>query len=77
MLPFDVAMGRLAHETAAFLIVVLPSDLDHVVSALAVLEGRVGTQVVAVGPASDPKVMLRALRGGIDDYLDEADLESS
>jgi pilus assembly protein CpaE len=76
VLPFDTAVGRLANESADLVVVLLPSDLDHVLSALAVLEGRVGARVVAVGPASDPKLMLRALRGGIDDYLDEADLET-
>jgi pilus assembly protein CpaE len=33
-------------------------------------------KILAVGPASDSKLVLRALRGGADDYIDLAELES-
>jgi pilus assembly protein CpaE len=46
-----------------------------VIEAFGKTEGRSGATVLAVGPASDPKLVLRALRGGIDDYVDEAELE--
>ena len=46
-----------------------------VIEAFGKSEARAGASVLAVGPASDPKLVLRALRGGIDDYLDEAELD--
>jgi pilus assembly protein CpaE len=75
MLPLDQAAVTLAQVSPDLVVVVLPSDPERVVSALAILEGRVGARVLAVGPASDPKLVLRVLRGGVDDYLDESELE--
>ena len=40
------------------------------------LPRQAGTRVLAVGPAADPKLVLRALRGAVDDYLDQAELEA-
>jgi pilus assembly protein CpaE len=34
-----------------------------------------GERVLAIGPAADPKLVIRALRGAVHDYLDQADLE--
>src|SRR5262249_29760671 len=35
-----------------------------------------GERVLAIGPAADPKIVLRALRGAVDDYLDQAELDA-
>jgi pilus assembly protein CpaE len=34
-----------------------------------------GTRVLAIGPTADARLVLRALRGAVDDYLDESDLD--
>jgi pilus assembly protein CpaE len=49
------------------------SGLD-VLSQVRHLQGS--ARVIAVGPANDPKLILRALHNGADDFVDEADLES-
>jgi len=82
MLPLDSAAGRLAHVLTDLVVVVLPANPERALIALGIIEalgkaeGRAGSLVLAVGPASDPKLVLRALRGGIDDYVDEAELET-
>jgi pilus assembly protein CpaE len=75
MIPLASAAGTLSGKSADLVVVVLPSAAEGAVAALALLEGRVGARVLVVGPASDPKMVLRALRGGVDDYLDESELE--
>jgi pilus assembly protein CpaE len=81
-LALDAAAARLALEAPGLVIVVLPSDSERALAAMSFIEafgkaeGRSEATVVAVGPASDPKLVLRALRGGIDDYVDEAELEA-
>jgi pilus assembly protein CpaE len=80
-LSLDTAAFELAHETPGLVVVAVPADPERAVAAMSVIEsfgkteGRSGATVLAVGPASDPKMVLRALRGGIDDYVDEAELE--
>ena len=54
------------------LVVVLPPDPERALAALATLPVQAPARVLVVGPASDPKLVLRALRGGADDYVDEA-----
>jgi pilus assembly protein CpaE len=82
VLPLDQAAGKLARESPDIVIVILPPDPERALLAMGVIEafgkaeGRAGASVLAVGPASDTKLVLRALRGGIDDYLDEAELEA-
>ena len=81
MLRLDVAAGKLAQESPDLVFVIMPADPERSLAAMGVMEvfskaeGRAGACVMAVGPASNPKLVLRALRGGIDDYLDEAELE--
>jgi pilus assembly protein CpaE len=81
MLPLDLAAGRLARESPDLVFVVLPADPERCLVAMNLIEvfskaeGRADACVMAVGPASNPKLVLRALRGGIDDYLDEAELD--
>jgi pilus assembly protein CpaE len=81
MLPLDLAAGHLAHVLPDLVVLVLPTDPERALTALGVLElfgkaeGRARSRVVVVGPASDPKLVLRALRGGINDYVDEGELE--
>jgi pilus assembly protein CpaE len=82
VLPLDHAAVKLGRESPDIVIVVLPSEPERALLAMAVIEafgkaeGRARASVLAVGPASDTKLVLRALRGGIDDYLDEAEIEA-
>jgi pilus assembly protein CpaE len=73
------AVDRVAQLQPELVVVVLPDDPEKALQALDLLENlprHSGVRRLAVGPAADPKVVLRALRGLVDDYLDQADLEA-
>ncbi len=77
ILPFDFAVGRLGRETAIDLLVVaLGPDTDRGLSVLSQVSKFAPGKVLAVGPAFDSKVVLKALRSGADDYVDSAEMES-
>src|SRR5262245_11068932 len=75
----DVAPEKLAQAQSELIIVVLPVDHERALGVLDWLERLPrpnGERVVAVGPTADSKTVLRALRGAVDDYLDETELET-
>lgn len=70
--------SRLEQEQADVVVFIMPADPEKAVQALDRLEQlprRSQTHVIAVGPAQDAKLVLRALRGAVDDYLDQDELE--
>jgi pilus assembly protein CpaE len=71
----DQGSQRLAQEHPDLLVVVLSPDPLRALAVLGELRPRIPGRVLAIGPASDSKLVLRVLRGGADDYVDEADLE--
>jgi pilus assembly protein CpaE len=72
----ETAAARLAKAPADLVVAVLGPDPDRLLAATAELSVRPPTRLVVVGPATDPKLVLRALRGGADDFIDEAELEA-
>jgi pilus assembly protein CpaE len=75
----DLAPQFLTKTPADLIVVVLPMDPERsldVLDWLGRLPRQNGERVLAIGPAADPKMVLKALRGAVDDYLDEADLET-
>jgi pilus assembly protein CpaE len=75
----EQAPDRLTRSSTDLFVLVLPDDPIRAVGALELLEKLPrpeGTRVLAVGPAADPKLVLRVLRGIVDDYLDRDDLEA-
>ncbi len=75
----EQAPHLLARSSADLIVVGLPADQESSLSVLDWLEKLPrtnGDRVLAIGPAADPKMVLRALRGAVDDYLDETDLEA-
>jgi pilus assembly protein CpaE len=78
VISFDQAVRRLALSPPDLIVAVLPEDPVRCVEALEMLAAIPRTDrtlVVAVGPAADAKLVIRALRGVVDDYLDVSDLE--
>jgi pilus assembly protein CpaE len=76
---FARAASRLVQNAADLVIAVLPQEPEQAIQALDLLanvERHSGMRVLGVGPAADSKLVIRALRGLIDDYLDEADLDA-
>src|SRR5205085_1560606 len=57
--------------------VVLAPDPESGLVALRRVRELVTGVVLAVGPAADPKLILRALNEGADHYIDDAELEPS
>ncbi len=77
VMAIDGATARLGRESVVDLLVVaLAPDLERGLRALSCLARSAPGKVLAVGPTSDAKVVLRALRGGADDYVDSGDLEA-
>jgi pilus assembly protein CpaE len=76
ILPLEEATARLSREPDVSLIVfVLPSDRERGLALLASIARSAPGKVLAVGPTTDAKLMLQALRSGAVDYVDSADLE--
>ena len=77
VLAIDDAAGRLEREPVVDLVVLaLSAAPDQGLSLLPTLKRLAGRKVLAVGPAADAKLVLRALRGGAEDYIDTAELEA-
>ncbi len=75
----ELAPQLLPRSPADLIVVVLPEDYESSLTVLDWLEKLPrtnGERVLAIGPAADPKMVLRALRGAVDDYLDQTDLEA-
>ncbi len=76
LISFDRAEETLARGKASVLVVVLSPAPELALNYLRKLRSRVSGPVLAVGLASDSKLILRALHEGADHYLDESDLEA-
>ncbi|AMV38178.1 CpaE family protein [Planctomyces sp. SH-PL62] len=77
VLPTDQAAGRLGREPAVGLVVaVLPPDPATALELLARLAPMADGGLLAVGPTSDARLVVQALRTGVRDYLDRSDLEA-
>jgi pilus assembly protein CpaE len=72
----EVAANKLAQERPELVVIVLNPDVDRALTVLADVRGKVTCRILVVGPALDSKLVLRALRGGGDDFVDEIELES-
>ena len=75
----ELAPQLLPRSPVDLIVVGLPANTERSLSLLEWLENLPrtnGERVLAIGPAADPKMVLRALRGAVDDYLDQADLET-
>jgi pilus assembly protein CpaE len=75
LVAFDQAEEVLARSRMSMLVVVLSPFPDRALALLRKIRALVPGPVLAVGLASDSKLILRALHEGADHYLDEADLE--
>ena len=78
MISYGQAARRLAAEPADLIVALLPDDPLQCVEALdllAAIPRAERTLVIAIGPAADAKLVIRALRGIVDDYVDANDVE--
>jgi pilus assembly protein CpaE len=70
----DQAAGRLAQSRADILVVVLSPNPDPALALVRAGRNTAVQRVLAVGPVTEPKLRLGALREGADQYLDEGHL---
>jgi pilus assembly protein CpaE len=71
-----LAAQALAQARPDLLVLVLSPNPERALAVLAELRLLTPARCLVVGPASDPRLVLRALRCGAGDYVDEADLEA-
>jgi pilus assembly protein CpaE len=76
VLSLDLARAQLTEVRPEMVVLVLSPDVQHALSALRDLRSLVPGRMLAVGPAVESQLILRTLREGADQYLDEADLEA-
>jgi pilus assembly protein CpaE len=76
LIAFDQAAELLARDRVSMLVVVLSPSPDLALKLLRKIRHQANGPVLAVGLASDSKLILRALHEGADHYLDETDLEA-
>jgi pilus assembly protein CpaE len=76
VIAFDQAEEVLARGRVSMLVIVLSPAADRALNLLRKIRCQSTGPVLAVGLASDSKLILRALHEGADHYLDEADLEA-
>ncbi|WP_435009918.1 AAA family ATPase [Tundrisphaera lichenicola] len=78
LIEYYQAKLRLDSDPAQLIVAVLPLDPIRSVEALEII-GSISQEhhplVIAVGPAADTKLVIRALRGIVDDYVDVDDME--
>ncbi len=79
LISFGQAARRLADGPVDLIVAVLPEDPMRSFEALELLRDvprRERTVVIAVGPSADAKLVIRALRGVVDDYVDVNEMEA-
>jgi pilus assembly protein CpaE len=70
------AAQQLGGAQPDLLVVTLAPDADNALAVLGNLRLLTAARILAVGPAADSRLILRALRAGAADYVDQADLEA-
>jgi pilus assembly protein CpaE len=75
LIAFAQADEALPRTTADLLVVVLSPDPQTGLTVLRKARARAVAPIVAVGQVGEPRLILRALHGGADHFIDEAELE--
>src|SRR5262249_55259797 len=74
VVPLERAAERLTQIQPELVVLTLAPDPERALTVLATLRGKVQARMLVVGPPSDTKLVLRTLRSGADDYVDESEL---
>jgi pilus assembly protein CpaE len=75
MVPFAQADEALGRTNADLVVVLLSPDPQTGLTVLRKARARAVAPILAVGQVAEPKLILRALHGGADHFIDEAELE--
>jgi len=71
VVPFNQAVQRLLETNPDLVVVLLSPSPEQALNVLAELRTLTASRILAVGRADDPRLILRTLRSGADEYLDE------
>jgi pilus assembly protein CpaE len=74
--PLASAVKGASRAEYALAVLILPAQPQSALSVLADLRAATTATIFVVGPTSDAKFVLRVLRQGADEYLDQADIAS-
>lgn len=74
--PLASALNSVSRSHYDLTVVVLPTDPEHGVEVVRAIRNVSQSVCLAVGPTIDAKLVLRVLRQGADEYLDQGDLEA-
>src|SRR5437763_656877 len=74
VVPLGQAAARCRGESASLAVVLLDGPPGPVLEGIRRLREAWSGDLLAVGPATDPKLILRCMQAGADLFLDEADL---
>lgn len=74
VLSLDFDADRLAQAHPGLVVLALSPNPERAIAVLGQLQLLAHCPVVAVGPAGDPRLILRALRAGAGDYADEKEV---
>jgi pilus assembly protein CpaE len=72
----DQAAEFLAGSQPELVVVVLSPHPERTLAVLVALRAQTQAPILAVGPVTDSKLVLQALRAGATDYVDEAEVEA-
>jgi pilus assembly protein CpaE len=75
LVPFAQADEALPRAAADLIVVVLSPEPQTGLAVLRKARARAVAPILAVGQVSEPRLILRALHGGADHFIDEAELE--
>ncbi|MBI3466972.1 MAG: hypothetical protein HY000_28490 [Planctomycetes bacterium] len=76
VVPVGVAAARLTQAHAELIVVVLSPDPEPALARMQELHDMTSAAIFAVGPIADSKLILRAMRAGAHEYLNEAEMEA-
>jgi pilus assembly protein CpaE len=71
----DLAADRLAQAQPELIVIALAPHSERGLEVLAQVHQLVPCPILAVGPTGDAKLVLRALRAGAEDFIEEAEVE--
>jgi pilus assembly protein CpaE len=73
IVPIDAACDRLTPRAADLIVLTLAPDPERALGCLAALRRATANPVLVIGSSADPRWVLRTMRAGANDYLDESE----
>lgn len=72
----NVGQSSVIHEKPSLIVVILSANTAKAMEYLYSLRSRIQTAYLVVGPTTDANLVLRALRAGVDDFVDDENLDN-